>query len=155
MENPSSARSRASSRGTDTSNRFKFSYTPPETPGVTVLSQIEEVEVILSTEEIATKAMMEIDRYLKLRGAKLIDMLRSTSNEKTDNLHLTREEFAAVLQRTDVRISAQDVETLFDYIDANGNGELDVKELADSIRDAKKRVRNTPKVRCRDDAPCT
>jgi hypothetical protein len=131
------------SRGQSADKKFSFAYTPPATPGVTMVPQVETI-VPISAEEIATKAMMEIDRYIKLRGAKLMDLLRSTSQEQTDNLHLTRAEFAAVLQKTDLRISAGDLEILFDYIDENGNGELDVKELADAIRDAKKKVRNTP-----------
>jgi len=108
-----------------------------------------------SSDDMAHRALLEIDRYLSLRNMKTLDLFKmrsinTSANSATtdggggDDMLLSSDELIALLKLTQVRLTRTEVQAVINLLDQDGNGELDVRELDDALRAARKRMRNIP-----------
>jgi hypothetical protein len=102
-----------------------------------------DTELQSTTDENAVdvgNALNKIAALLKERKLQCFDLFRdprfnvsAVSRSKGDD-SLSASEFRGVLSRAGVRANAQDVDALIAYMDDDGNGQLDIRELDAALR---------------------
>ena len=103
------------------------------------LTEKAEESLAESTEDMAQRALLEIDRYLHLRNMKVLDLFRMRDINTSytgvgfggdDDMTLDSEEFSQLLlKNTQCRFKKNDIQAVVDFLDQDGNGELDILEL--------------------------
>ena len=63
--------------------------------------------------------------------------------DESDDMLLSPDEVVMVLAKTEIKLSRQEIQKMVHYLDKDGNGELDIEELEDAIRNARKQKRGT------------
>mmetsp|Transcript_16777 Transcript_16777/g.39162 ORF Transcript_16777/g.39162 Transcript_16777/m.39162 type:complete len:231 (-) Transcript_16777:162-854(-) len=94
-------------------------------------------------EELVTRALDALFNWMRLRNYRTIDLFRrrdlNTSSESTmegDDL-LSVEEFKALLEKIPgLKFSIVQVESIVNYLDGDGNGDIDLMELDHAIKKA-------------------
>ena len=64
--------------------------------------------------------------------------------ESSDN-ELDAAEFAGILAKTELRLTAEEINAVISFLDKSGDGVLDVTEVETAMRRAKMRQRNIPR----------
>ena len=106
---------------------------------------------------LAHNCLLEIDRYMRLRSLRLLDLFRRRdinksgdtvgevgAAENSDN-ELDAAEFAGILAKTELRLTAEEIGAVIAFLDKSGDGVLDVTEVETAMRRAKMRQRNIPR----------
>eukprot|EP00935_MAST-01C_sp_MAST-1C-sp1_P002267 g2267.t1 len=73
-----------------------------------------------------------IDAYAKRMGQRGTDLFRLMDEDKSGSV--TREEFAAALDRLGVHVTAQEVATVVSKVDIDGDGSISVAEFKEAVR---------------------
>eukprot|EP00622_Pseudochattonella_farcimen_P008004 FR744146.1.p1 GENE.FR744146.1~~FR744146.1.p1 ORF type:complete len:393 (+),score=123.71 FR744146.1:74-1180(+) len=112
--------------------------------------RLQEALKTESADEIAHRALREIDRYLSLRNMKTLDLFKMRSINTSacvgdgGDMLLSSDELIQLLKHTQVRLTRSEVESVIQFLDKDGNGELDIAELDVALRNARKKMRNIP-----------
>ena len=82
----------------------------------------------------APKVLARIDRLLKQKDFRVIDLLSSSGFDASGDGLLDAAELQTSLRTVGLKLTRKEAHALVDFLDASGDGSVDAKELEDALR---------------------